>query len=222
MRRLRTFRPACLSLEERVVLSASAAAASDPMARQLLSTVPAAPAVMPIPPATAVANAAADLNALATGTFAEFQADLAKAESHSRVTEAQAGKLAQAETSLDAMIESADLHPVTSLGHLNLQDVVAGAFRESPAETRSAAPLDEYVVGEPGGDQLVERTIAQMEVISRATRTPTPLRDAILSDWQVLEYNLGPNPDTDLGPGATDRDPLEVYFNGQVNDFIKD
>ncbi len=61
-----------------------------------------------------------------------------------------------------------------------------------------------------------------MEVISRATRTPTPLRDAILSDWQVLEYNLGPNPDTDLGPGATDRDPLEVYFNGQVNDFIKD
>ena len=191
-------------------------------ARQLLSTVAAAPVALSTPPATAVAAAAADLNALNPSTFARFQSDLAKAESHSHVTQTQVDKLAQDESALDEMIRSADLHPTTMLGHLDVQDVVAGSFRESPSElAQRLAPLDKYVAGVPGGTQLVRRTIEQMQVVSRATGTPTALRDAVLSDWQVLEYELGPKPDTNLGPGAADRDPLEVYFNGQVSRFIK-
>jgi hypothetical protein len=61
-----------------------------------------------------------------------------------------------------------------------------------------------------------------MQVVSRATDAPPSLRDAVLSDWKVLEFDLGPSPDTNLGPGAADRDPLEVYFNGQVDNFIKE
>ncbi len=77
--------------------------------RQLLSTVAAATVALSTPPATAVAAAAADLNALDPSTFARFQSDLAQAESHSHVTEAQVDALAQDETALDQIIESANL-----------------------------------------------------------------------------------------------------------------
>jgi hypothetical protein len=189
--------------------------------RQLLSTA-AAPVALSTPPATAVAAAATDLNALNSSTFTQFQNDLAKAEGDSHVTEAQVDKLAQDEAALQQVITSAGLDPTTVLGHLDLQDVVAGAFRESPAEVaKRRAPLDKYVLGVPGGPQLVRKTIDQMQVVSQATRTPTPLRDSEMSDWQTLSSLLGSNPDTDLGPGATHRDPLEVYFNGQLSNFVK-
>jgi hypothetical protein len=169
-----------------------------------------------------VANAAADLNDLNPAAFAKFRSDLAKAESRSRVDVTQVSRLAQDDTALDQMIESAGLHPTTTLGHLDLQDVIAGAFRESSAEiAQRRAPVDQYVAGVSGGNHLVRRTVQQMEVVSHATDTPPSLRDAVLSNWKVLEYDLGPSPDINLGPGAADRDPLEVYFNGQVGNFIK-
>ena len=59
--------------------------------RQLLSTTAAPPVVLPTPPAAAVANAAADLNTLDPTTFAQYELDLARAESHSHVTAAPAG-----------------------------------------------------------------------------------------------------------------------------------
>src|SRR5580693_829977 len=65
--------------------------------RQLLSTLAAAPAVLPAPPATAVANAAPILNSAAPTTFPKLQNALARAEEHSHVTQAQASKLAQDE-----------------------------------------------------------------------------------------------------------------------------
>ena len=191
--------------------------------RQLLSTGATVPAALSSLPASVVANAAADLNALDPTAFTQFQNDLAKAESHSHVTEAQVNKLAQDETALAQAVQSGGLHPVTPLlGHLDVQDVVNGAFRESPSQVaRRRAPLDEYVTDVPGGAQLVRQTIEQMQVVSRATAATPQLRDALLADWQSLEYVLGPNPDMDLGPGATNRDPLEVYFSGQVGNFIK-
>jgi hypothetical protein len=72
--------------------------------RQLLSTVAAAPAVLAAPSAAAVANAAAVLNTLDPSAFAQLQNELVQAESHSRVTQAQAGQLAQDEAAIDRAI----------------------------------------------------------------------------------------------------------------------
>jgi hypothetical protein len=47
------------------------------------------------------------------------------------------------------------------------------------------------------------------------------LRTALDLDALHFEYELGPHPDTDLGPGAADRDPLNVYIDGQANTFIE-
>ena len=104
------------------------------------------------PPSAAVANAAAILDSLQPKDFARFENDLAKAESHSRVNAAEINALAQDEVALNQMIQSAGLHPHTSLGSLNLQDVVDDALKDTPSEAvTNRAPLDEYVAGVPGG-----------------------------------------------------------------------
>ncbi len=191
--------------------------------RQLLTTGVSAAALANLaPPAAAVANAAAILDSLQPTDFARFENDLAKAESHSRVNAAEINALAQDEVALNQMIQSAGLHPKTSLGSLNLQDVVNDALKDTPSEAASnRAPLDEYVADVPGGTQLVHQTIAQMQVVARAARVSPHLHAALSTDWSLLETALGSKPDTNLGPGATDRDPLEVYFNGQAINFVK-
>jgi hypothetical protein len=207
-RRPRTMlRPECEALDGRQLLTAGVSATA------LASLAP---------PSAAVANAAAILDSLQPTDFARFQNDLAKAESHSRVSAAQINALAQDEVALNQMIQSAGFHPTTSLGSLNLQDVVDDALKDTPSEAASKrAPLDEYVSGVPGGTQLVHQTIVQMQVVARSARVSPQLHDALSRDWSLLETALGPKPDTDLGPGATDRDPLEVYFNGQAINFVK-
>ncbi len=182
----------------------------------------AAPLAILSPPAAAVTNAATILDSLKPKAFSRFENDLAKAASHSRVNAAQINALTQDEVALNQMIQSAGLHPHTSLGSLNLQDVVDDALKDTPSEAASnQAPLDEYVAGVPGGPQLVSQTIAQMQVVARAARVSPQLHDALSADWSLFEAVLGPDPDTNLGPGATDRDPLEVYFNGQAINFVK-
>ncbi len=81
--------------------------------------------------------------------------------------------------------------------------------------------LDRYLANVPGSTSLIRRTIAQMHVVPRTASDTAPFQDPISADEQVRSDDLGPTPDTNLGPGAADRDPLVVYYNGQVNDFIK-
>lgn len=77
-------------------------------------------------------------------------------------------------------------------------------------------------VSEAGAVPLVRQTIHQMQVVAAAARVGPPLHNAFSSANQILTSELGPSPNTDLGPGARDRDPLVVYFNGQIGGFVKD
>jgi hypothetical protein len=208
-RRLLTkFRPSCKPLD----------------GRQLLSTVPMV--ALSVPPTTAVANAAADLNALNPTTFAQLESDLARAERHSHVTPAQASKLAQDEAGLDQDIQSVGLNANTTASDMNrVQNVVDDAFLAAtyPAKTwaNRRQALEQHVPAVPGAPQLISRTMAQMRVVARAARVTGPLHQAVDSDKQVLSDELGPTPNTNLGPGATDRDPLVVYYDGQVDKFVR-
>jgi hypothetical protein len=217
--------------------------------RQLLST---AAGALPTPPAAAVANAAADLNALDPTTFAQYQRDLAQAASHSRVTAAQAGALAQDEAAIHQAIDAAGLTPDETANDVNkVQNVFADAFLAGPYQTSDSANkrfnqdidrmsnkgeavllpahtraqlglvLRQTLAGVPGATSLIAGTVSQMEVVAGAARVSPSLRTALALDRLQFEYELGPKPNTDLGPGAVDRDPLYVYCDGQVNDFIK-
>jgi hypothetical protein len=203
-----TLRPMCEALDGRL----------------LLTTVPAV-ALWALPAAD-VAKAASILNALAPTAFAQYQTDLARAEVHSHVSQAQVNKLAQAEAALDRAIESAGLDPQTTTSDLGqVQDVVDDAFKMTTDQANGWAnkqrDLHQYLADVPGSTSLIRRTIAQMHVVARAARDTASFQDPISADEQVLSADLGPTPDTNLGPGAADRDPLVVYYNGQVDSFIR-
>ncbi len=68
---------------------------------------------------------------------------------------------------------------------------------------------------------LVLRVIEQMSLVAQSVRLTPKLQNTIAKDRAVLARDLGPNPDVDLGPDAADRDPLVVYTNGQVENFIR-
>ena len=195
--------------------------------RQPFSTLlAAAPAVLSGPLPAAVANATAILNAADPATFSKFESALARAEAHSHVTQFQASKLAQDEAAINQVIDSAGLDPDTTSTDLNqVQNDVDNAFLEHslPASlwAQKQQKLDQDVPVGTGSSQLIGQTIAQMKVVARSAGVNLPSNAAIGQNWAALANDLGPNPDTDLGPGAADRDPLDVYYDGQINKFIK-
>ena len=191
--------------------------------RQLLSG---AAAVLPVPPATAVTNAAAILQSLDPKVFARLQSALARAESHSHVSQNQASLLATDEAALDDLVQSAGLDSdATASDQNHVQDAVDEAFHPTldrpETWSKDESTLEQYLADVPGSAPLVSQTIAQVHVVAREARVSGSLQRALSSDEQILTAKLGPNPNADLGPGAVDRDPLEVYYDGQVNNFIK-
>jgi hypothetical protein len=192
--------------------------------RQLLSGGPAATVALSAPPPTAVANAAAIPGSLAPTTFAQFQNDLARAERHSRVTQAQVSRLAQDEAAIDQAIMSRGLDSDTTSNDLDqVQDTVDDAFHPYLANglVQKREVLEQLLPGVPGAHQLFSRTDAQILAVARAAGITGPYHNALSTDEQALTADLGPTPDTNLGAGATNRDPLEVYYNGQLDGFIK-
>ncbi len=213
--------------------------------RQLLSTM----AAMPGPSAAAVASAAAALNALDPTTFARFQGDLAQAEGRSHVTAAQASKLAQDETAIDQAMNAASQDPNSNfvkqkrnvaIDGNQVQNAVDYAFTSDVQYVGNVGfaashgllgwanrrielqqSLQLYSGMAPGWQGLIHRTIAEVQVVNRAIRTTPQLQVALSSDWTILENDLRPTETTTPGPAGPDLDPLQVYYDGQVNNFIK-
>ena len=68
---------------------------------------------------------------------------------------------------------------------------------------------------------LLGQLIDQMKVVARTSRVTPTLQLAMNRSFQEIAVALGPNPYTDLGPGATHRDPLVVYYDAQAINFVK-
>lgn len=192
--------------------------------RRLLSAGPAGTIALTAPPPTAVANAGAILETLAPTTFAQFESDLTRAEQHSRVTQVQVNRLAVDEAAIDQAIQDLGLDAATTSNDLTqVQDAVDDAFHPYLANglVQKRQVLEQLLPGVPDARQLASRTDAQILVVARAAGLTGSFHNALSADEQALTAALGPKPDTDLGPGATDRDPLEVYYNGQIDRFIR-
>ncbi len=201
-------RPACESLEGRQLMAT--AAGSTTLA--VLS-----------PPATAVSNAAEVLNSANPRLFARFQRALSVAERHSRLSMSDAGILAQDESQIDLAIRSSGLTTDNAQSTVNyVQDVIDYALVDTPRElAQDRTTLEQYLSNVPAAAPLVAPTVSQMEIVAKAAHISPALRRALQADHENLTSDLGSNLNTDLGPGATDRDPFAVYYDGQVVDFIK-
>ena len=197
--------------------------------RQLLSTVAGAP-VLPGPSGSAVASAASALNALDPVSFARFQSDLASAEGQSGVTTADARTLIRDEKIIDLAIEADSLDAsITSTVVNQVQTDVDNAFLETTAPASSSAKEQEalsQLLAQAAPDQhfssfFIRDVIDQLNVVARAARNTSQSSNALAGDWAALTNDLGATPDTNLGTGAAGLDALQVYCNGQINNFIK-
>jgi hypothetical protein len=190
-----------------------------------------------------VTSAATELKAINPTDFASFDRILGLAETHSHVTRAEAGQLAQDEAAIDQAINTAGLDATTTSTDLNqTRDVIDHAFLDTTTDAKGWAgdqqTLQQDLAGVPGVIPLISRTIAQMKVVARAA-TPTGAMPGIISDGahvrnvilpaslapRVLEQVLpmawhGLEKAVEASPSA-DQHPLEVYYDGQVNNFIK-
>jgi hypothetical protein len=133
--------------------------------RLLLTTMAAAPAGLPVPTAAAVASAAATLSALNPTVFAQFQTDLARYESQSRVTPADVRKLARYEKIIDQTIElySPDANTTSTL--LNqVQTNVNGALLDD------GLPSSSWAQEQQGLSQLLAQSLPKVHISTFVVR----------------------------------------------------
>ncbi len=192
--------------------------------RQLLSGASMAMVWLPAPSPQAAANAAAILDALDPATFTQFQSDLSRAEAHSRVTRSQVNTLALDEGAIDQAIESRGLESSTTAKDLNQAQVALdAAFHPYMANglVQKRNVIEQLIAGTPGSRQLAARADAQILAVARSAGITGRYHEALSRDEQTLTADLGPNPEADLGPGAEHRDPLVVYYDSQLEGFVK-
>ena len=200
--------------------------------RQLLATgASAATVAILAPPSTAVTKAASILASDSPRAFAQFRETLSREAALSRVTAAEASTLADDLQVVDQDIHDAGLTSDAASNAINVtQDWVDNAFTYGSKglptvewnlqQTLKNVP-SVFTAPTPEATAPINQLMSQLRVITRATRSTSALQSALHHSDKILTDVLGAKPDTDLGPGAMDRDPLPVYYDAQVINFIK-
>jgi hypothetical protein len=195
------------------------------------------------PPAAEVGNATAALDSLAGQDFQKLSADIQSVEQAAGVRPGQFALLEQDATTLDLAIKtSSELASKQSSLQLDaLQNVLDQSFLAASntghgwdqLEQKVASDLNGVVVNDvlnegevqatmPNGvvsNQLVQNTFSQMKIIAREAHVTRAEHDQIVADEQAVLQDLGPAPNMNLG-GAVPRNPLTVYLDGQVPNFV--
>jgi hypothetical protein len=187
-------------------------------ARALLAAVSAG---MLSPAADIVARAQAVISGGAAAELTRYQADLERAEASSRVTPAAFANLKADDTSLVESIEGA---PLTSQAETQdlvaLQDIMDQAFIDKSAPWNDVSQeLGVALYGVTFTTNLPDQAFTDMQTAARQARVTAAERQKLLADEKAIDTALGPNVDTSLG-GSVPRDPVVVYYDGQVAQFV--
>ena len=145
-------------------------------------------------------------------------------EKSSRVTPAQFATLDSDAEQLAQWIQTANLTSQAETQQLDqLQDTVDQSFLAASYKrtgwSQVQTQLDDALYGTSLTTNLLGQTYAQMQLIAREAHVTLAEHKALVADEQAVTKALGPQVDTDLG-GTSPRDPLVVYYNGQVNQFV--
>jgi hypothetical protein len=208
--------------------------------RQLLSAMGPVATEFAIPSAALVTNATADLERVAPKAFAQFETAMAAAEQHSHVNQADVTALAHDEAVVDQDFESANISSYDNGNDLNIvQDWVDYAFTYGSVGFhvgRTLYPLSAIsqrlggtlgnvpavfdASGSNSSISPINQLIDQIKVVAKEARVTSPVQSALNHGYTVLNNSLGPDPNTMPGPGGTMRDPLIVYYDAQINNFV--
>ena len=177
------------------------------------------------PASATVAKAQAVITGGAAAEFAKYQADLQHAEQSSRVTPAEFADLKADSASVAQDIEIAPLTSQADTQDLVMfQDLVHQSFldaslKSSPWSQISSQLADAlYGVSFPNSAPA-NQVFTDMQTVARQVRVTPSERQRLLADEKAIDTALGPNVDTTLGDTVA-RDPVVVYFNGQVTQFV--
>jgi hypothetical protein len=171
-----------------------------------------------------VAKAQSVISSGAGQAFQDYNGELQQVEKSSRVTPAQFANLDSDAEQLAQAIEMANLTPQAVTQQLDqLQDAVDQSFLAASYRhdgwSQVQTQLDDALYGVTITTNLPGQTYAQMQLIAREAHVTRAEHKALVADEQAITTALGPGVDTNLG-GSSPRDPLVVYYNGQVNQFV--
>jgi hypothetical protein len=201
-------RPQCEAMEARRLLSASSA----PSAAFLL------------PGSAEVARAQSIISGRAGPALQNYDSELQRLEKASRVTPAQFAALDSDAEQLAQAIDTSNLTSAAVTEQLDeLQDTVDQSFLAAGDKganwSQIQTQLDAALYGTTITTNLPGQTYAQIQLIAREAHVTLAEHKALVADAQAVTTALGPQVDTNLG-GTAPRDPLVVYYNGQVNQFV--
>jgi hypothetical protein len=177
------------------------------------------------PAAAVVDRAQAAISGGAAAEFARYQADLQRAEQSSRVTPAAFANLKADAASLAQAIEYAPLtSQAVSQQLVELQDVMDQAFIDASADGSARNHVSQELGGALYGVTftnmaLPSQAISDMQTVARQAHVTASERRRLLADAKAIAAALGPDVDTALG-GSVPRDPVVVYYDGQVAQFV--
>jgi hypothetical protein len=172
-----------------------------------------------------VDKAQAVISGGAAAELARYQADLQRAEQSSRVTPAAFAKLKSDAASLAQAIEYAPLtSQAVSQQLVELQDVMDQAFLDASdngsAWNQVSQELGSALYGVTFTNiALPNQAFTDMQTVAKEARVRPAERKRLLADAHAIAAALGPNVDTALG-GSVPRDPVVVYYDGQVAQFV--
>ncbi len=193
-------------------------------ARRLLATSSAPSAAFLLPGSAEVARAQSISSGGAGPAFQSYESELQRLEKASHVTAAQFAALDSDAEQLAQAIEQANLTPAAVTEQLDkLQDAVDQSFLaagdKSANWSQIQTQLDAALYGTTITTNLPGQTYSQMQLIAREAHVTLAEHKILVADAQAIATALGPQVDTNLG-GTAPRNPLVVYYNGQVNQFV--
>jgi hypothetical protein len=219
------WKPACDALDNRV----------------LLSTVTSATAEFPVPSPTLVTQATTMLERLAPRVFDRLQTVMAEAEQASRIDPADVTALAEDEAVVDQDVTSASLSSYDNANDLSVvQDWVDYAFTYSTLGFRVAsylrplsqvperldallgnAPAVFQATGPDASSSAIDQMTDQIKDVAEQSQLTPAIHNALKNSYNILNNDLGRHPNILPGPGGTMRNPLIVYYDAQVNNFVR-
>jgi hypothetical protein len=191
--------------------------------RRLLSAAT-APAAFLVPGAAEVAKAQSVMSSSAPKPFQKYATDLQRLEQSSRVTPVQLGHLENDAVQLATSIQSSSLDSqAVSQQLVLLQDTVDQSFLAASDRQKGWTQLENQLSSAlfdvPMTTDLPQQTFIQMRIIARAAHVTQVEQEQLTADELALNAALGARVNSDLG-GSVPRDPMVIYYNGQVAQFV--
>jgi len=189
-----------------------------------------APAAGYLSPGTAeVAKSQSVMSSGASQAFQNYTVELQRLEQSSGVTPAEFRNLANDTAQLVQDIETSNetttpkspaelAQQLIMLQNVVDQSFLAGSYGKA-GWAQLQTEFSAAIYGVTFSTNLPQVTFLQMEKVARAAHVTRAENQQLTAVQQALSTALGPHVDSELG-GTEPRDPVVVYFDGQVNLFV--